>query len=126
MLRARDVMTENVITTNPEEKLADAIIKLVDNEISGMPVCDDNGKVVGMLSEKDVLNFMFSGHLNHAKVREAMTSHVISFGPDTEIDKISLVIGEKQIRRVPIIDNDRLVGVVSRRDIIRVVLAIRK
>jgi CBS domain-containing protein len=55
-----------------------------------------------------------------------MSTHIISFPPDAELDKIALVMGEKQIRRVPIIENEKLLGIVSRRSIIRIVLSIPK
>ena len=126
MLKAKDVMTKEVITIDPDVTLEKAIALLVNNKISGMPVCDKEGKVVGMISEKDILNFMFSGNLNNTKIKEAMSTHIISFPPDADLDKIALVMGEKQIRRVPIIENGRLLGMVSRRSIIRIVLSMPK
>ena len=122
MLKAKDVMTTEVITIDPDMPLEKAIESLVNNKISGMPVCDKGGKVVGMISEKDLLNFIFSGNLNNTKIKEAMSTHVISFPPDADLDKIALVMGEKQIRRVPIIENEKLLGIVSRRSIIRILL----
>ena len=124
MLRAKDVMTTKVITTSPQDRLVDVIEKLVHNKISGMPVCDSSDRVVGMISEKDILNFIFSGNLNHSFVKDAMTTRVVGFPPDTELDKISLTMVEKQIRRVPIIENEKLIGIVSRRSIIRTVLGV--
>ena len=126
MLKARDVMTKEVITIDPEAGLEETIGRLVNNKISGMPVCDKDGKVVGMISEKDILNFIFSGNINHTKVKEAMSTHIISFPPDADLDKIALVMGEKQIRRVPILENGIMVGVVSRRSIIKIVLSMPK
>jgi CBS domain-containing protein len=126
MLKAKDVMTKEVITIAPETGLEETIARLVNNKISGMPVCDKEGKVVGMISEKDVLNFIFSGNIKNTTVKEAMSTHIISFPPDAELDKIALVMGEKQIRRVPILENGRLVGIVSRRSIIKIVLAMPK
>ncbi len=126
MLKARDVMTKNVITIGPDKTLEEAIRLLVENKISGMPVTDDNKKVVGMISEKDILNFIFSGEITNTKVSEAMTKDVISYGSDTDIDKIALALSEKKIRRVPIIDDGVLVGIVSRRSIIRIVLDMPK
>lgn len=123
MLKARDVMTREVITIHPDAGLEEAIETLVNNKISGMPVCDDAGKVVGMISEKDALNFIFSGNLKQTSVREAMSSEVISLPPDIDLDKLSLLLAEKRIRRVPIIENGRLIGIVSRRSIIRIVLS---
>jgi CBS domain-containing protein len=123
MLKARDVMTRDVVIIGPDAMLEDAIRILVEHKISGMPVCDTTGKVIGMISEKDILNFIFSGNVRNTRVKEAMTRTVISFSSDTSLDKICLVMGEKQIRRVPIIDHDKLIGIVSRRSIIRIVLS---
>ncbi|MFN3966966.1 MAG: CBS domain-containing protein [Endomicrobiia bacterium] len=68
------------------------------------------------------LNFAFSGNLRNTRVKEAMSKEIFSFTSDTEIDKIALCLSENKFRRVPIIDNGKLVGIVSRRDIIRVLL----
>lgn len=121
-LKAKDVMTKEVFTVGPEATLAETINKLIENKISGMPVIDDNGKMVGIISEKDILNFAFCGYLHNTKVQQAMTKDVIHFTPDTDIEKIALAIAEKHFRRVPIIENDKVVGIVSRRDIIYNVL----
>ena len=122
MLKARDIMTKAVITITPDKMLDEAIKTLVDNKISGMPVCDAEKRVLGMISERDILNFVFSGNIKTTTVKEAMSTHTVSFSSDADIDKISLVMSEKNIRRVPIIDNGILTGIVSRRSIIRIVL----
>ncbi|MFC1500860.1 HPP family protein [Elusimicrobiota bacterium] len=123
MLKAKDIMTtEKIFTIGPDEILDEAIKKLVKNKVSGVPVVDENKKVIGMISEKDILNFMFSGNVKQTKVSEAMSTNVTMFSPDTDIDKISLVMGEKKIRRVPIVEDGKLVGIISRRSIIRIVL----
>lgn len=115
-------MTRGVITIGPDATLVDTIKLLVAKEISGMPVVDADEKVIGIISEKDILNFIFSGNIRNTKVMEAMTKKVVSFSSDTDIDKISLAISENKFRRVPIIDSGKLVGIISRRDIIRYVL----
>ena len=122
MLKAKDIMTTDVITIGPEATLEDAVKTLLSNKISGMPVCDGGKKVLGVISERDLLNFIFSGNLKSTKVKEAMSTKVTAFPPDADIDKISLVMGEKMIRRVPIIENGKLIGVISRRSILRTVL----
>jgi CBS domain-containing protein len=126
MLNAKDVMTRDVICISPETTLKDTVKVLVDNKVSGMPVCDSQGAVVGVISERDILNFIFSGNVDNTTVREAMSTNVLSFPSDTPIDKISLAMGEKQIRRVPIIDSGKLVGIISRRSILRTVLNLPK
>jgi CBS domain-containing protein len=122
MLRAKQVMTSKVITIGPEATLAEAIRVLLDQKISGMPVVDAAGRLVGIISEKDMLNFAFSGNLALTKVEEAMTREIVSFPPEAEITEIALSIGQLHFRRVPIVEAGKLVGIISRRDIIRVAL----
>jgi len=122
MLQAKDIMTKEVFTADPEETLTDIVKCLLKNKISGMPVCDKDKRVMGMISERDILNFMFSGNLASTKVKEAMHTEVVSFPPDAHIDKISLAMGEKKIRRVPIVEDGKIVGIISRRSIIRTIV----
>ena len=123
MLKAKDIMNRNVTTVSPEATLIDAVKLLVAEKISGMPVLDAGGKLVGIISEKDILNFAFSGNIRQTRVKEAMSKKVISFSSETEIDKISLAISENKFRRVPIVDGEKLVGIISRRDIIKILLS---
>ena len=124
MLKAKDVMTKDVISISPEATLSDAIELLVAKEISGMPVVDAEEKMIGIISEKDILNFAFSGNLHNTKVKEVMSKNVTSFPPDADIDSIALVISERQFRRVPIVEKGKIAGIISRRDIIRIALKI--
>jgi CBS domain-containing protein len=126
MLKAKDVMTKEVITISSDATLADAIELLMAKEISGMPVINSKGEMIGIISEKDILNFAFSGNLHNTKVKEAMSKNVTSFPPDADVDSIALAIGHRQFRRVPIVEEGKVVGIVSRRDIIRVALKIGK
>lgn len=122
MPKAKQVMTSKVVTIGPEATLAEAIQVLLDRKISGMPVVDASGRLVGIISEKDMLNFAFSGNLALTKVEEAMTREIVSFSPETDITEIALAIGQRHFRRVPILEAGNVVGIVSRRDIIRAAL----
>lgn len=122
ILKAIDIMEKNVITIGPDVTLDIAIQQLLENRISGMPVVDEHEKIVGIISEKDILNFLFCGYLHNTKVSEAMTESLIHFPPDARIEKIAVAISKYQFRRVPIVQDDKVIGIVSRRDIIRHVL----
>ena len=124
MLKAKDVMSKNITTIHPDGTLADAIQVLVCKEISGMPVVDAKETMVGIITEKDILNFAFSGNLQNTTVGAVMTKDVVSFTPETDVNTIALVIGQNKFRRVPIVENKKVVGIVSRRDIIRAALQI--
>lgn len=120
MLKAKDVMTKIVITISPEATLADVVELLDAKGITGVPVVDTDEKVIGIITEKDILNYAFEyvANLQSTKVKEAMTKKVVSFTSDTGIDKISLCFSKSDIRRVPIIDEGKLVGIVSRKDLL--------
>ncbi|MCB4792048.1 MAG: CBS domain-containing protein [Elusimicrobia bacterium] len=124
MLKAKDIMTKNVITISPDATLADVAELLDAKKITGVPVVDGEGKVIGVITEKDILNFAFQfvTNLHATRVKEAMTVKVVSFTSDTDIDKISECFTKSLFRRVPIIDDGKLVGILSRRDIIRSLL----
>jgi len=119
MLKAKDIMSKTVTTIRSDGTLLDAIQLLVCKEISGLPVVDDGGKMIGIITEKDILNFIFSGNLKNTKVADAMSKEVVSFSPETDMDTIALAVGQNRFRRVPIVKEDKVVGIVSRRDIIR-------
>jgi len=123
MLKAKDIMSTNITTIHPDETIYDAVNLLYNKRISGLPVVDNDGKLVGIITENDVLNLVFSGSARTTKVSDIMTRNVLTFTPDTDVDKISLAISEKRYRRVVIVDeNNKVVGIVSRHDIIRIIL----
>ncbi|MCX7716128.1 MAG: CBS domain-containing protein [Endomicrobia bacterium] len=123
MLKAKDLMTKDVITVKEETSVLELAKILYENKISGVPVVDENRKVVGVVTERDILSIIFSGNVQYTKVADIMTKKVIKFSPETDIDKIALAISEHNIRRVVIVDeNDKVVGIISRRDIIKMIL----
>jgi CBS domain-containing protein len=119
MLKAKDIMSKTVTTIRSDGTLLDAIQLLVCKEISGLPVVDERGKMIGIITEKDILNFVFSGNLKNTRVADVMSKDVVSFSPETSVDTIALAVGQNKFRRVPIVEGDKVVGIVSRRDIIR-------
>ncbi len=123
MLQAKDIMSKNIITIGPDETIYDAVNLLYNKRVSGLPVVDKDNKLIGLITENDVLNLVFSGNSRTTKVADVMTKNVMSFRPDTDIDKISLVISEKKFRRVIIVDESgKVAGIVSRHDIIKIIL----
>ncbi len=119
LLKAKDIMMKEVITIGPDILLKKAIKKLLENKVSSMPVVDDTGKMVGIISCEDILNLAFDGYLNNTKVEMVMTKNVVYFKPDTNIEEIALAISRNHFHRVPIIENGRIVGIVSRTDIVK-------
>jgi CBS domain-containing protein len=116
---AAEIMTHPVVTIAPEARLTDAIKLLLRHHISGLPVVDAAGALVGILTEHDILNFALSGDADDTAVSEAMTREVVSFPPETQIPALVEALSEKRLRRVPIVGGGRVAGIVSRRDILR-------
>lgn len=114
---AKDIMTTRVVTVKPSTPIADAARLLVRRKISGVPVVDekDKTKVVGILTEADLL----AAPSGAKTVAEVMRKRVISVAPDTSVDDIAATFVKRKIKRVPVLDGGKLVGIVSRIDVLR-------
>lgn len=114
MKTAKDIMTKEVITVKTSTTKEELAKILARNKISGVPVMDEEGCcVVGVVTEADLLQKC------GATVGEIMTKEVISVCPDTPIEEIAKILAEKGIKRVPVMKEGKLVGIVSRADIVR-------
>ena len=120
--KASDIMTHPVVSVRPDARLTDAIKLMLRHHISGLPVVAADGRLVGVITEHDIINLAISGDAEDTTVEETMTREVISFPPDANLAKLAATLGSRRIRRVPIVENGVVVGVVSRRDILREVL----
>ena len=110
---ARDIMTPDVITIHPHASVQDAARHLSDYRISGMPVVDGDSQVIGMVTEADIIS------KPGATVEKIMTRRVVSVQDDTPVDEIAQILTGNRIKRVPVMAGTRLLGVVSRADIVR-------
>jgi CBS domain-containing protein len=111
------IMTRDVLTARrdmPTEELAKL---LAYHNVSGMPVLDEAGTVIGIVSEADVIG------KRGATVGEIMTSEVVAVMEGTPIERIAVLMAEKRIKRIPVIVDGALVGMVSRADIVRAIAA---
>jgi CBS domain-containing protein len=124
-LTARDVMVTRLVTFRPHLSMDAAMRTLVKRGISGAPVVDDEGRLVGMLSEYDCLRVVAGDHTSAlfegpaGRVEDFMSRDVRTIGPDTVLATIADRFLTQHIRRLPVVEGDRLLGQVSRRDILR-------
>ncbi len=121
-LTAKDVMTREILAVQASTPVYDAIKLLVENEISGLPVVDGDLNLVGILTERDVLSLLRSRQGEGKRVEDFMSPDVISFDQETDLSVICDCLDEKLIRRVPITAGGKLIGIISRHDIIRLIL----
>ncbi|MGB2863413.1 MAG: CBS domain-containing protein [Sedimentisphaerales bacterium] len=120
--KAADIMTTNVIMAKKDMVLTDVIALLLRWHISAMPVVDNDDKMVGIVSEIDLVNLTFDGNAADTTVEEVMVTDIVSFSPDTQLADLVQSFSKRHLRRVPIIDKGKVVGIVSRRDILREML----
>ncbi|MBU0504798.1 MAG: CBS domain-containing protein [bacterium] len=125
MFEAKTIMTKVVVTVRPDTPAMEAVRLLVKNSISGLPVVDDDNKLVGIVSEKDLLKFIHDPEEKALTVSSLMTKKVICFDENTSGVEICNCLVKNNFRRVPVLKDGRLVGVVSRRDILRKILEMK-
>lgn len=126
MERVRDIMTRGVVTFSPETTAEEAIETLVDQRISGAPVVDAEGRLLGVLTEHHLLKIASFPSLQEQTVGDLMTRAVWVISEDADLSAAAELLAKHRIRRLPVVDQGRVVGVVSRRDIIRHLLRQRR
>ena len=134
-----DVMTKRVVTVKKDADLYEAANLLSENKVSGLPVVDDRGYVIGIISEADLLSMagMKRGHtfkdrLRHIlgeplpkpkardRIGDIMTAPAITTKPDADIKEAARVLEKRRIKRLPVVnDEGRLIGIISRADIVK-------
>lgn len=123
-LNAANIMTKKLITFTPETQVLNAIDTLISYRISGAPVLDDEGNLVGMLSEIDCMEtFVQSAYYNEigGLVKDFMSTEVKSISSSMGIVDLAEYFLKTHFRRLPVVDNGKLVGQVSRRDVLRTI-----
>jgi CBS domain-containing protein len=99
-----------------------AVKVLLENSISGAPVVDENGRLLGMLSQKDCFRVAFSASYHQdwgGRVSDYMSREVETIEADTDIVRVAEIFLKSRYRRFPVMSNDRLVGQISRRDVLK-------
>jgi CBS domain-containing protein len=144
---AIDVMVRDVVTVHPDTDVAEAIKLLSEHDVSALPVVDAAGKLVGVLSEADLIHRAEIGtekqrpwwleamtgastlaeefaKSHGKKVGEVMTNGVISVAEETPLSEIAAIFERKRIKRVPVVKDGRLVGIVSRSNLIQAIASV--
>ena len=111
-MHAKDIMTRDIITVSPTMTIRNLAMTLIKNQISGAPVAGKNGKIVGVVSEADIVA------KKGKDVKAIMSKKIISVGEDTAVEEIARLMTTQKIKRVPVMRGDNVVGIVSRADIV--------
>ncbi len=127
MLKARDIMNTNVVSVKKDTPIFEAVKLLVENNISGLPVVEDDMTLVGIFSEKDAVDLFYEGEQAEDKtVSDYMTEPAVHFEENSALVNICDFLVKNIFRRVPITSEGRLVGIISVQDVLNSVLQLRQ
>ena len=144
-MKAREIMNSAVVAVRPDKLISDVAKTLREHKISAVPVIDEAGSPIGMVSEGDLIGrdqadrearldwwltllaegealnpeFLASVHAPDRRARDVMTAPVVTVGEEIEIDAIARLLTAHRIKRVPVLRGGRIVGIVSRADLVR-------
>jgi len=144
-MKAKEIMNKDVITIRKDSTIEEIAKLLTDNKISGVPVVDEESHIIGMVTQKDLLykdvepRFpafiqILGGYIYLDGVKEyneelkklvattadqIMTHKVVTVGLDAEVEEIAKLMVEKNINRIPVVDEGKLAGIISRADIVK-------
>jgi CBS domain-containing protein len=119
MLTAGAIMTPDLLTVRPEASIAEAIETLLSKEISGLPVVDESDRLVGVITEFALLAVAYDQRVKNHTVSQHMTRDVITVDVNDPLSRVADVCIVHRVRRVPVMQNGRLVGLIARRDVLR-------
>ena len=142
-LEAQDIMTRTVHTVRPTDPLRKVIDTICRHKVSGVPVVDGKGQLVGLVSERDILYAIHRGTaqssgkpsgrketkglrtIDDLLARDVMVVKVITGTPDTDALRLASVMALRKIRRIPIVEGRKLVGIVSHGDVYRAIFGVK-
>lgn len=123
-MRVADVMTTDVLTVRPETEIRRVVHLLIERDVSGAVVVGDNDEVVGIVTERDCIRVVIeAGYFDHwgGPVERFMSTPVESISPEDSVIDIAAKMATSPYRRFPVVADNRLVGLLSRRDVLRAI-----
>ncbi len=115
---ASDIMTRTVFTTSPVVSVQEVAQLLYQERISGVPVIDDDDQLIGMITEADIIRNIQRDDL---LVADVMSRQLVTVREDTPVSDIAALLSERKVKRVPVVRTGKVVGIVSRADIVHAV-----
>jgi len=125
MFQAKTIMKTDVVSVKRQTEIYEAIQTMVDHNITGLPVVNDDMTLAGIITEKDVLKLLYDTEDKPGKVEDFMTEEPVLFDEEESLVDICDCLIKNPFRRVPILSAGKLVGIISRKDIIAYILKLR-
>ncbi|MDP4094367.1 MAG: CBS domain-containing protein [Bacillota bacterium] len=113
-MKVKDIMTKNVAYVNPGSTVIEAAQLMQKHNVGSIPVCDQNG-IVGIVTDRDIVvrNVAHGTNPQSTPVRDVMTSQVKTITPEMDVNEVSQLMSNSQVRRLPVVENNMLVGMIS-------------
>lgn len=118
MITAEQIMSSRVITIHPHATLQEAIHLVLEHRVSGLPVVDDDQRLIGIITEFALLALAYDQELRQQAVEQHMTRDVLTVNAADGVNQLADLFIVHRVRRVPVLSDGRLVGLVSRRDVL--------
>jgi len=114
-MKVKECMCSEVACVKPESKISDVAKLMLNKHVGCIPVCDNNKKVVGLVTDRDLIlrSIACDKDIKQTPVSEIMTTKVFNVAPDAEVSEAEKIMCECQVRRVPVVENDVLVGIIT-------------
>jgi len=123
MLTAAAIMTGNLVTIHPEAPLKEAIEALLTHQVTGLAVTDDDGHLVGIITEFALLAMAYDHDVRRQTVARHMTPEVICADANTPLNRVADLFILHRVRQMPVLRNERVVGMISRREVLHALYA---
>ncbi|MFL0196090.1 CBS domain-containing protein [Clostridium sp. WILCCON 0269] len=116
-MKVKNIMTKSVASLNPDDTVQKAAQVMQENNVGSIPVCQ-GGKVIGIITDRDIsIRAEVTEGAGSKTVRDIMSSNPVTVSPDMDVQDVSRIMSERQIRRVPVVENNNIVGIVSLGDL---------
>ncbi len=118
-MKAKDCMCNNVICCTPDSTVYDCAKIMSENHIGCVPVCDSNNNIVGLVTDRDIVlrSVSCNKDSNTTPISDVMSTKVWACNPDSDIKEVEKTMSENQVRRLPVIENNKVVGMLTLGDL---------
>lgn len=122
LLNQKDFKHRSAVTVKPKETISATIQKMIEHDRGALPVCDDKGELVGIITERDIVRKCFTGSLDCArlKIQDVMSKKVAIGSSEDDLDYAISVMKRERIRHLPVVDDKKVIGMISMRDLLGV------
>lgn len=118
-MKVRELMSTSIISARPDMSISEIAKKMRQADVGAIPVCDDRGRVLGIITDRDIVIRALTNDEHPDTAREIMTMDPVYATPNMNTHQAAILMAKHQVRRLPVIENDRLIGLLSMADIAR-------